>query len=67
MDAYKICDVSGEDKSCSDGLAPEYSFSDHTTYFIPDSETICWFILNSLLKNYHLSPEIYLYYLRKNY
>jgi hypothetical protein len=41
MDSYKVCDESGEDKTCSDRFFPDYSFSDHGEYFIPIDERVC--------------------------
>jgi hypothetical protein len=38
---YKTCDTSGEDKSCSNQFFPEYSTSDHDTYFIKMSSPKC--------------------------
>jgi hypothetical protein len=31
---YKVCDASGEDKTCSNHFFPDYSGSDHNHYFI---------------------------------
>ena len=38
---HKICDASGEDKSCSDKFFPDYSPGDHDIYFIPLSSLKC--------------------------
>ena len=41
MTSFKVCDETGEDKTCSDHLAPDYTFTDHGTYFLPIDEKIC--------------------------
>jgi hypothetical protein len=38
---YKICDSTGEDKSCSNQYFPEYNPNDHDFYFIYISQTKC--------------------------
>lgn len=42
MKAYKICNDSGEDKSCSDGFAPNFNPKDHTFYWVNTDSSVCW-------------------------
>ena len=44
MTSYKICSETGEDKSCSNKFAPEYSGADHNFYFfaIDNKNVKCW-------------------------
>jgi hypothetical protein len=41
MKTYKICDDSGEDKSCSDGFAPNFDPKDHTFYWVNTDSSVC--------------------------
>lgn len=41
MTTYKVCDSTGEDKSCSNKFFPAYDPNDHDHYFINISETQC--------------------------
>ncbi len=41
MKLIKICNESGEDASCSNGLAPGYSFDDHTLYWVKTDSSVC--------------------------
>lgn len=41
MKSYVVCNDSGEDPKCSDGLGPTYSPSDHTTYWFKTDSSIC--------------------------
>ena len=41
MKNYQVCNESGEDSSCSDRFAPDYSFNDHTTYWVKTDSTVC--------------------------
>lgn len=34
MSSYTICNESGEDNTCSNKFAPDYSAGDHDFYFI---------------------------------
>jgi len=42
MDNYVICNQSGEDKTCSNKYAPEYSAADHSFYFMDLGSLQCW-------------------------
>jgi len=42
MDSYVICNQSGEDKTCSNKYAPEYSAADHSFYFMDLGSLQCW-------------------------
>ena len=39
---YKVCNDSGEDKTCSNKFFPNYDTNDHDHYFIYISHTQCW-------------------------
>jgi hypothetical protein len=41
MKSFKVCDALGEDRSCSNGFNPEYSFPDHDMYWIRIDNSIC--------------------------
>jgi len=38
---YKICDDSGEDQDCSDKYFPDYTFKDHTFYWVKTDSSVC--------------------------
>lgn len=41
MKNYLVCNESGEDSRCSNGVGPIYSPSDHTTYWFKTDSSIC--------------------------
>jgi len=41
MKSYKVCSEIGEDPKCSDSLAPDYSFNDHTLYWLKTDSSVC--------------------------
>jgi hypothetical protein len=41
MKNYKVCDASGEDRTCSNKFDPEYNFPDHDVYWIPMDDSVC--------------------------
>lgn len=41
ISSYKICDSTGEDKTCSNQFAPFYTPNDHDHYFVYISQTKC--------------------------
>lgn len=41
MKNYLVCNESGEDSRCSNGLGPVYSTLDHMTYWFRADNTVC--------------------------
>ncbi len=41
LSVYKVCNISGEDKSCSNKFFPDFDPNDHDHYFIFISQTKC--------------------------
>lgn len=41
MKTFKVCNSSGEDKTCSNRFDPDYSFADHDVYWVAMDDSIC--------------------------
>ena len=38
---YKVCDATGEDKTCSNKFYPNFNPGDHDFYWVKMDDTIC--------------------------